>query len=82
MRIVAERALNAPRGLLIGEPRRQVQRYVDADRYARRGDEPAVFYPPPTYILGPELLQDLVVGSVGGRLPALEEPGRKDESPG
>src|SRR5215218_9896521 len=46
MRIVSKRPLYAPRGLLIGEPRCQLQRHVYFRRHARREDELAVLDPP------------------------------------
>src|SRR3712207_7080533 len=36
----------APCGLLIGEPRRKMQRHVDPGRYTRGGDELAILDPP------------------------------------
>src|SRR5215211_4727739 len=54
MRIITERPLHAPRGLLIGEPRCQRQRRVYAGRHASRADELAVLYPTLSDVLGPE----------------------------
>src|SRR5829696_6066766 len=74
MRVVTHRALYAPGGLLIGQSRRQMQRHVDPGRDARRGDELAVLDPPLADVLGPKLLQDLVVGPVRGCLPTFKQP--------
>src|SRR5215204_2017415 len=82
MRIITERALHAPRGLLIGQPRCQMQRHVDPRRYTRRADELAVLDPPLANVLHPKLLHDLVVDPVGGCLPTLKQPdGGQDERP-